>query len=642
MSLLNTANAAQEQLSAYNSGSSSKETRTSTLLKEFFEKHRSSRIILLLVVLLGTSMVISDGVLTPAMSVLAAVSGVQIKVPQLHENYTVFIACVILVGLFALQHYGTHRVGFLFAPILIAWLLCISGVGIYNMIHWNPSIVKALSPYYAYNFFKKAGKDGWKSLGGIVLCITGAEAMFADLGHFSKLSIRIAFTGVVYPCLILAYMGEAAFLSKNRADIQRSFFKAIPEAIFWPVFITATLATVVGSQAIISATFSIISQCRALRCFPRVKIIHTSSLVHGQIYIPEVNWFLMVLCLAVVVGFRNTDTIGHAYGLVVITVMFVTTCLMFLIIVTVWKRTVLSAILFVVVFGSIELLYLSSCIEKVPDGGWFPLLLSLIILSVMSIWHYGTSKKEAFELQNKVCLERLLSMGPSLGIVRVPGIGLIYSNVVSGVTPMFAHFITNFPAFHRILIFVTLQSLTVPKVPANERFLIGRIGPPEFRLFRCIVRYGYKDPRRDCYDFENHLIMKVAEFLQSEGEEGSSGGRAHGEMSMVGKLSSPVADAMAGSESNGGVGRRKKVGFRGVGVTDEVKDEVRELIEAKEAGVAYMMGHTCVVASDVSSFVKKFAIDIVYGFMRRNCRRPAAALGIPHTSLIEVGMVYHV
>lgn len=309
---------------------------------------------------------------------------------------------------------------------------------------------------------------------------------------------------------------------------------------------------------------------------------------------------------------------------------------MFLVIVTVWKKTSLAAILFVAVFGSLELLYFSACLVKVPKGGWLPLLLSFIILCVMSIWHYGTKQKQLFELQNKVCTERLLSLGPNLGIVRVPGIGLIYSNVVSGVPPMFAHFVTNFPAFHRILIFVTLQSLTVPKVPESERFLVGRIGPPEYRLFRCIIRYGYKDARWDCYDFENQLIMKVAEFLQRE-EEGDSSG-AQGQMSPIGIPLSPVADTAVGPENNIRIGRRKKVGFRGVGVGDQVK----ELMEAKESGVAYMMGHTCVVASEASSFLKKFAIDFVYSFLRRNCRRPAIALGIPHTSLIEVGMLYHV
>ncbi|KAG9439449.1 hypothetical protein H6P81_019614 [Aristolochia fimbriata] len=636
LGLLNTPHAIHEQLSTYTSCSSSKETRTSLMLKEFFERHCSSRIVLLVVVLLGTSMVIGDGVLTPAMSVLSAVSGVQVKLPHLHESYMVFTACLILVGLFALQHFGTHRVGFLFAPVSILWLLCISVLGIYNTMRWNPKIVYALSPYYVYKFFKKAGKDGWRSLGSIVLCVTGGEAMFADLGHFSRFSIRIAFTAFVYPALVLAYMGEAAYLSKNKTDLQRSFFRAIPEHFFWPIFIIATLATIVGSQAIISATFSLISQCRAMRCFPRVKIVHTSSQVHGQIYIPEVNWILMILCLAVVIGFRDTHMIGNAYGLAVITVMFVTTCLMFLIIVTIWKRSLLAALLFVSVFGSLEFLYFSASLAKVPKGGWLPLIFSLVVLSIMSVWHYGTSRKEVYEAQNKVCIDRLLSMGPSLGIVRIPGIGLIFSNVVSGVPPMFAHFVTNFPAFHQILIFISLQSLTVPKVPVSERFLIGRIGPPEYRLFRCIVRYGYKDARRDSYDFENQIIMKVGEFLQQESE----GGGALGNFSLIGTPSRPVAEAVGHLplKNVGGAGRPKKVRFKDLGVKEEVKD----LAEAKEAGVAYMMGNPCIIARESSSLWKKIAIDIVYGFLRRNCRGPAVALGIPYASLIEVGMVYPV
>lgn len=175
-------------------------------------------------------------------------------------------------------------------------------------------------------------------------------------------------------------------------------------------------------------------------------------------------------------------------GLAAITVMFVTTCLMFLIISTVWKQNILLAILFVLTFGSMELLYFSASLAKIPQGGWFPIAISLLVMTLMSIWHYGTSKKLAYELHNKIGLDSLLSLGPSLGIARVPGIGLIYSKITSGAPPMFAHFVTNFPAFHRILIFVTLQNVMVPKVSATERYVIARIGPPEFRLFRCVIR----------------------------------------------------------------------------------------------------------------------------------------------------------
>ncbi|KAJ0975823.1 hypothetical protein J5N97_017788 [Dioscorea zingiberensis] len=638
ISHLRNSHPAENHLSVYNTDSPQRETRTSFLIKSFFEKHQSSRVALLLVVLLGTSMIIGDGVLTPTMAVLSAVSGIQVKVPNLHENYVVLTACIILIGLFSLQHYGTHRVGFLFAPIVIAWLCCITGIGIYNIFRWNPSVFRALSPHYIFNFFKETGKDGWSSLGGIVLCITGAEAMFADLGHFSKLSIRMAFTAVVYPCLVIAYMGEAAYLTMHIEDLERSFYKSIPGHMFWPVFIIATLATAVGSQAMISATFSIISQCRALGCFPRVKIIHTSSHIHGQIYIPEINWLLMFLCLLVTITFKDTHMIGNAYGLAVITVMFVTTCLMFLIITTVWKRTIFLGLLFILTFGSIELMYFSACLSKIHHGGWLPLVFSLITLLSMSAWYYGTAKKQEFELQNKVSLNWLLGLGPSLGMVRLPGISLIYTSTTNGLPPMFAHFITNFPAFHRICIFVNLQTLTVPKIPLNEQFLIGRIGPSEYRLFQCIVRYGYRDSRGDNNEFEDQLLMKVAEFLQQETIEDNSNADQN-QMPVVGKPSELVEDVFSKAKRNKNKNKnKKKVRFTEIGVMDEVS----ELIEERESGVAYMMGNTNVVAHDSSSFLKRLLINIIYSCLRRNSRRQGVALGLPHTSLIEVGMVYRV
>ena len=311
-----------------------------------------------------------------------------------------------------------------------------------------------------------------------------------------------------------------------------------------------------------------------------------------------------------------------------IIVMLITSCLMFLVIVMVWKRTILAAIAFVIIFGSLEFLYFSACIAKVHKGGWVPLVLSLIVLFVMCIWHYGTLKKRSFELQNKVCLDTLLALGPNLGINRVRGICLVYSNVDSGVPSMFAHFVTNFPAFHEVLIFVTIQLLTVPKVPAEEQVLVSRVGSPEFRLFRCIFRYGFRDARKDTYAFENHVLNSVVEFLK-----GSSDGCV--------EPSSQLVDAVIRQPKNGAVASgpsRRKVRFSGVGFNKEVE----ELEAAREAGLAYMMGNTCVLANEASSYLKKFVINIVYGFLRRNSRRPATSLGVPHTSLIEVGMVYRV
>ncbi|KAK9108641.1 hypothetical protein Syun_024652 [Stephania yunnanensis] len=516
-SLLPNQQAADEELSAYKYGSSS--LAGSSALKRFLEKHKKLRTALLLVVLFGACMVIGDGVLTPAISVLSSVSGLQVTEKKLNSGEVVLLACIILVGLFALQHWGTHKVAFLFAPIVIIWLISIFSVGIYNIVRWNPKILKALSPYYVIKFFRKNGRDGWISLGGILLCTTGTEAMFADLGHFTALSIRLAFGFVVYPCLVVQYMGQAAFLSRNPESILTSFYDSIPDPVFWPVFVIATLAAIVGSQAVITATFSIIKQCHSLGCFPRVKVVHTSRHIYGQIYIPEINWILMILCLAITIGFQDTTWIGNAYGVACITVMFVTTWLMALVIIFAWQRNIFLAVAFLFFFGTIEGVYLSASVMKVAQGGWVPIALSFIFMVVMYVWHYGTRMKYNFDLHNKVSLKWLLGLGPSLGIVRVPGIGLIYSELATGVPAIFSHFVTNLPAFHKVLVFVCVKSVPVPYVSPEERYLIGRICPRPYRMYRCIVRYGYKDIQRDNGDFESQLIQSIAEFIQMEAED---------------------------------------------------------------------------------------------------------------------------
>ncbi|XP_030482569.1 potassium transporter 4 [Cannabis sativa] len=673
-SLLPNQQAADEELTAYKYGpSSSSQHSGSSPLKRFLEKHKRLRTALLVVVLFGACMVIGDGVLTPAISVLSSVSGLKVTEEKLTNGELLLIACCILVGLFALQHCGTHKVAFLFAPIVIIWLLSIFSVGLYNTIHWNPKVVYALSPHYIVKFFNETGTDGWISLGGVLLATTGTEAMFADLGHFTALSIRLAFAFVVYPCLVVQYMGQAAYLSKNPDKIHYSFYNSIPESVYWPVFIVATLAAIVGSQAVITATFSIIKQCHALGCFPRVKVVHTSKHIYGQIYIPEINWILMILTLAITIGFQDTNLIGNAYGLACMTVMFITTFLMSLVIIFVWQKTMWLAAAFLLFFWLIEGVYLSAAFIKVPQGGWVPIALSLFFMAIMYVWHYGTRRKYNFDLHNKVSLKWLLGLGPSLGIVRVPGIGLIYSELATGVPAIFSHFVTNLPAFHNVLVFVCVKSVPVPYVSPEERFLIGRVCPRPYRMYRCIVRYGYKDIQRDDGDFENQLIQSIAEFIQMEAVEpqlsGSETSSLDGRMAVISTRtnSSLVVsqyedidgiDSIQSSKSltlqslrsvyddDNPQLRRRQVRFQlppsTPGMDPAVKDELYDLIQAKDAGVAYIMGHSYVKARRTSSFVKKLVIDIGYSFLRKNCRGPAVALNIPHISLIEVGMIYYV
>ncbi|KAL7608789.1 hypothetical protein Lser_V15G13167 [Lactuca serriola] len=648
-------------------------------LKSTLEKHKILQKALLVLALLGTCMVIGDGVLTPAISVFSAVSGLELSMSKEHHQYVeVPITCIILVLLFCLQHYGTHRVGFLFAPIVVTWLLCISTIGVYNIFHWNPQVFQALSPYYMYKFLKKTKKGGWMSLGGILLCITGSEAMYADLGHFSQLSIKMAFTFVVYPSLILAYMGQAAYLSKHHileTDYRIGFYVSVPEKIRWPVLGIAILAAVVGSQAIITGTFSIIKQCSALGCFPRVKIIHTSPTnKHGQIYIPEINWTLMLLCLAVTIGFRDTKHISNAAGLAVITVMLVTTCLMSLVMVLCWRKSIFLALAFMFFFGSIEILYFSASLIKFREGAWVPVALSIIFLVIMFVWHYGTIKKYEFDVQNKVSINWLLSLGPTLGIMRVRGIGLIHTELVSGIPAIFSHFVTNLPAFHQVVVFLCVKSVPVPHVRPEERFLVGRIGPKEYRLYRCIARYGYRDVDMDDVGFENDLICCIAEFVRTE----RSGQTSAGNNSVTGTSDNLLSEdsdndrkmavvGVASANSEGSIRMceeetgfspeiavvvaapppvpRKRVRFvlpASPQMDTGVREELRELMEAREAGLAFIRGHCYVKAKRGSSLMKRFVINFGYDFLRRNSRGPGNALSFPQASTLEVGMVYQV
>ncbi|KAI3735046.1 hypothetical protein L6452_14533 [Arctium lappa] len=679
VSLLPNRQVSDESLSTYKL-KQPPEKENSSKVKMLLEKHKPLHTALLILVLLGTCMVIGDGLLTPAISVFSAVSGLELSMSKEHHEYAVVpITCFILVCLFALQHYGTHRVGFFFAPIVLLWLVCMSGLGLYNIIHWNPRVYEALSPYYMYKFLKKTKKQGWMSLGGILLCITGSEAMFADLGHFSYTAIQIAFTFLVYPALILGYMGQAAYLSKHHQMAHEiSYYISVPESVRWPVLVIAILASVVGSQAIISGTFSIINQSQSLGCFPRVKVVHTSDKKHGQIYIPEVNWILMILCIAVTIGFRDTKHLGNASGLAVMAVMLVTTCLTSLVIVLCWHKPPIIALCFLLFFGSIELLYFSASLVKFREGAWLPILLALFLLTVMFVWHYATIKKYEYDLQNKVSLEWLLALGPSLGISRVPGIGLVFTDLTSGIPANFSRFVTNLPAFHRILVFVCVKSVPVPFIPPAERYLVGRVGPATLRSYRCIVRYGYRDVHQDVDSFESDLVNRLADFIRYDWcrpestidtgneDDGLQSGRSSGEdrLAVIGNMdfsatwgfeaegSMQQVSVSVGSHTDDSVTdivelvpqmKRRRVTFAVEPDTPkdmEMREELEDLLGAQQSGTAFILGHSHVKAKHGSSILKRLAINFAYNFLRRNCRGPDVALKVPPASLLEVGMVY--
>ncbi|XP_073299618.1 potassium transporter 10-like isoform X2 [Primulina huaijiensis] len=633
-----------EELTTY-SRSTFHEKSLPAKIKKWLEAHAFRRNALLMIVLVGTCMVIGDGILTPAISVLSASGGIKVDHPKMSNDVVVLVAVFILVGLFSMQHYGTDRVGWLFAPIVLLWFLLIGGIGIFNICMYDKSVLRAFSPVHMYRYFKRGGKDGWTSLGGIMLSITGTEALFADLSHFPVSTIQLAFTVVVFPCLLLAYSGQAAYLMLNKEHVVDAFYRSIPERIYWPVFIIATLAAIVASQATISATFSIIKQAHALGCFPRVKVVHTSKKFLGQIYIPDINWILMVLCIAVTAGFRNQSQIGNAYGTAVVIVMLVTTLLMTLIMLLVWHCHWVLVLLFTFFSLVIECTYFSAVLFKINQGGWVPLVIAAAFLIIMYAWHYGTVKRYEFEMHSKVSMAWILGLGPSLGLVRVPGIGLVYTELASGVPHIFSHFVTNLPAIHSVVVFVCVKYLPVYMVPAEERFLVKRIGPKNFRMFRCVARYGYKDLHKRDEEFEkklfDNLFMLVRLESMMEGCSDSDEYSLYGQQSQQSReylLQGNTDTSLTNSSANWIVPAAASSGSHG----DTEVDEVEFLSGCRDSGVVHILGNTVVRARRESMIPKKIVIDYIYAFLRKICRENSVIFNVPHESLLNVGQVFYV
>lgn len=658
-----------EELTTY-SRQTYEENSVAANIKRWIESHAYKRNILLILVLIGTCTAIGDGILTPAISVLSASGGIKVQNQNMSTDVVVLVAVVILIGLFSMQHYGTDKVGWLFAPIVLLWFILIGSVGAININKYDSSVLKAYNPIYIYRFFqRRRNSDIWTSLGGIMLSITGTEALFADLCHFPVLAIQIAFTLIVFPCLLLAYTGQAAYIISNKTHVADAFYRSIPAAIYWPAFVIATAAAIVASQATISATYSIIKQALALGCFPRVKIVHTSKKFLGQIYIPDINWILLVLCIAVTAGFKNQSQIGNAYGTAVVIVMLVTTFLMVPIMLLVWKSHWILVVTFIVLSLMVEVPYFVACILKIDQGGWVPLVVAIAFFAIMYVWHFCTVKRYEFEMHSKVSMAWILGLGPSLGLVRVPGIGFVYTELASGVPHIFSHFITNLPAIHSVVVFVCVKYLPVYTVPTEERFLVRRIGPKNFHMFRCVARYGYKDLHKRDEDFERMLFDCVVFFVRlesmmegySDSDEfsvpeqvpGSTAAFLQGERACAtmcssgGELSfsshdSIVPAAQSPSPLAAPRGMRLQLQSSASASASAVGDELEFLNRCKDAGVVHILGNTIVRARRDSGVVKKLAVDYMYAFMRRMCRENSVIFNVPHESLLNVGQIYYI
>ncbi|KAG5016012.1 hypothetical protein JHK82_021686 [Glycine max] len=605
----------------------SPELERSLKIKERLENSLTLKKTLLFFVLAGTSMVIANGVVTPAMSVLSSVGGLKVGVDAIKKDEVVMISVACLIILFSVQKYGTSKMGLAVGPALFLWFCSLAGIGIYNLVKYDSSVLRAFNPIHIYYFFKRNSTKAWYSLGGCLLSATGSEAMFADLCYFSVRSVQLSFVFLVLPCLLLGYLGQAAYLMENHADAGQAFFSSVPSGAFWPTFLIANIAALIASRAMTTATFSCIKQSTALGCFPRLKIIHTSRKFMGQIYIPVINWFLLALSLVLVCTISSIDEIGNAYGIAELGVMMMTTILATLVMLLIWQIHIIIVLSFVVVFLGLELTFFSSVLWSVTDGSWIILVFAIIMFLIMYVWNYGSNLKYETEVKQRLSTDLMQELGCNLGTIRAPGIGLLYNELVKGIPAIFGHFLTTLPAIHSMIIFVSIKYVPVPMVPQSERFLFRRVCPKSYHIFRCIARYGYKDVRKENHQtFEQLLIESLEKFIRREAQERSLESDGDGDTGSEDEYpNSRVLIAPNGSVYSLGV--PLLAGFKDTSnpVLEEstldvispvstdplvfdaeqsLESELSFIHKAKESGVVYLLGHGDIRARKESWFIK--------------------------------------
>jgi KUP system potassium uptake protein len=435
----------------------------------------------------ATALFFGDCMITPAISVLSAVEGLA-TVEQGFDSFVLPIAVTILIALFYLQSIGTAKVGRLFGPIMLVYFATLAVLGVYHIIA-RPDVLQALNPIWAVRFAANDGRLAFLALGSVVLAVTGAEALYADMGHFGRKPISYAWLGFVLPALMVNYLGQGALLLKNPAAAANPFFLMAPEDWRLPLVILATMATVIASQAVITGAYSVVQQAVQLGLMPRIRITHTSASEAGQIYIPAANWALMVMVLLLVFGFGESSNLAAAYGIAVTGTMFISTCMVGVLIRRVWQWPIWSVALFEIVFLSIDGLYFSSNLTKVPDGGWFPLLVAVIVFVLLTTWSQG--RKLMLERMREAAMPiRIFIDSAASSATRVSGTAVFMTSTPDGVPHALLHNLKHNRVLHERVILLTVRVTDMPYFPVEDRFLHEDLGSG---FHRVILRYGFME-----------------------------------------------------------------------------------------------------------------------------------------------------
>ncbi|MEX2219800.1 MAG: potassium transporter Kup [Phycisphaerales bacterium] len=449
---------------------------------------RTRRRVLILLGLFGAAMLYGDGMITPAISVLSAIEGLTIATP-FFEPYVVLLTCVILLGLFLIQSKGTGRVGSVFGPVMVVWFTTLGVLGV-RQIARDPTVLMAINPYYAVRFFAHNGWAGFWVLGSVFLVVTGGEALYADMGHFGRRAIRWAWFGCALPGLVLNYFGQGALILADPTALDNPFYRMAPQWALYPLVALAAAATVIASQALISGAFSLTMQAIQLGYSPRMTIRHTSSAQRGQIYLPFVNWTLMLSCIGLVVGFKSSSNLAAAYGIAVTTTMSITTILFGVVAWRNWKWPMSAALALAAFFLAFDLAFLGANVVKIPHGGWFPIVVAAAVFILMTTWKTGRRVVAQRLAQQTVPFDSFLVSIRRGMPLRVPGAAVFMYSSATGTPPALLHNLKHNKVLHERVILLTVRTEDLAHVPPVERVGAEALGEG---FFRVRVRYGFMD-----------------------------------------------------------------------------------------------------------------------------------------------------
>ena len=438
--------------------------------------------------LFGAALIYGDGTITPAISVLSALEGMEQIAPSL-QTYVLPASVVVLFALFAVQPLGTGKIGRAFGPIMLAWFAVMVVLGVYGITQ-HLGVVAAINPLYGIKYLANGGAKGFLVLGGVFLCVTGAEALYADMGHFGKVPIRRAWNFVVFPSLILNYAGQAAIVLEGAPTQGNIFYHLCPSVLLTPLVVLATIATIIASQSIITGAFSMTRQAIALGWMPRLRVIQTSEEVYGQIYVGAVNWLLMIATLGLTIIFRRSDNLAAAYGIAVSLTMLLTSVLLFIAMREIWGWSPVKAGAVALVFLVVDFAFFTANVTKVLEGGYVPLLLAVAVYGVMWIWHRGTSAVRARVLEDQVPLKKFVETLGSRDVARVSGTAVFLTRADSETPPVLVWHVRKNRSLHQYVLILKLIVTSSPRIKPRERIQVARVAD---KFWRVEARYGFME-----------------------------------------------------------------------------------------------------------------------------------------------------